>query len=783
MNPEIIERVFKDWFKEVSKEFPPAIAELAKPKIKSILLDLLTGKKSVDEAVNEIDVGLLERIIKSGSKPADFVKRSEIHLKIISSRLDESTLSEIIPIFTGFQAKFLQKLMKVYEEILEGEIAERKRVERALRVLSRVNQAVLQAEDEKSLLENVCRIVVDEGYVYSWIGYAEANKTVKLMASAGLNGYAGKIKVTWDESETGRGPTGTAIRTKKPTISKNLEADKAFEPWREEALKRGYASSIALPLIYKDRVFGALKIYSKEENTFDDEETELLREVAENLAYGIAMLREKKEKERIEELYRIIIENTGTGIILVGRDGKIIFVNDEMLKKTGFPKEELIGRHFTELIAEDEREKVLANFKLRLIDPESAPRSYEVKCIDARGEIRHGLVMVTLFDEQFIISFIDVTELKEMGRMLRESESRYRTIFNVSPLPIILAGVDTTILDCNDATLKLINRGRDEVIGKKWTELGIFDEKDLPLIMELFYKRLREGGKQKLEPFEIKIKVDDAGDIKEKWLNVFSAPLEVAGRPYAFLSIIEDITERKLNEKRLKDALEQLKILRSVDLGIIEGKSIEEVVGEITEALKQKIGCDLVCISALEMDLSVENICSLLKDRRKIEDLKKREEKGIVRVESIAKLDNLFEIEVELLKAGMKRYILIPLIARDEEVGVLLIVSKKRMSEESIYFMRQIAGQLAIALHEAILYKMRRKAFKQIEQNIEEFAILVDHIRNPLAIILGTAELQIDDEEVRKIIEDAVDKIEDTITRLDMGWLKSEEVRNFLKRY
>ncbi|RLI82849.1 hypothetical protein DRP07_04450 [Archaeoglobales archaeon] len=784
MNPELVEVILEDWFKRVSNEFPPEVTELIRPTLRRTLLNLLTGEKGVLEVVSEIDEDLLKKVIKSGSRPADFIRRAEILMEILSSRVDETTFSKLVPIFARFQIKFLEKLIGIYEETIKEEITERRRVERALRVLSRVNQAVLQAEDEKGLLESVCRIIVNEGYIYSWIGYAEKDKTVRPMASAGLNGYASRIEVTWDESETGMGPTGRAIRERIPSIARDIATDKTFQPWREEALKRGYASSIALPLIHKDEVFGALNVYSDEKDAFDEEESSLLREVAENLAYGIAMLREKKEMERIERLYKTLIENTGTGMILLDKEGNIIFVNEEVTRETGFAKEELIGRHFIELLSEDEKESVLGNFKLRLIDPESVPKSYEVRYIDAKGEIRYGLVTITLLHEQFIVSLIDVTELKKIERELRVSESRYKTIFDASPLAIILTGIDMAIYDCNEAALKLLNRSREEVAGKKWTDLGIFDEKELPLVMEIFYKRLKEGRKQKLEPFEMKIKVSDETGTMERWLRMFLAPLEVANKPYAVLIIIEDITDIKLSEKKLADTLEQLKILRSIDLGVLQGRSVEDMVVEVTGALKQKIGHELVCISPLSREVGEEGICSLLKDRKMVGELRKRRGKdGIVKVESVAKLSDLFPLEIELLKAGMRCYILIPLTARDEEVGLLLVASRKKICEEDIYFINQLAGQLAIALHEALLFEEKRKAFEQIEENIEEFAILVDHIRNPLAIISGTAELHIKDENVKRLIEEAVNKIEETIARLDRGWLRSEEIRNFLKRY
>lgn len=71
---------------------------------------------------------------------------------------------------------------------------------------------------------------------------------------------------------------------------------------------------------------------------------------------------------------------------------------------------------------------------------------------------------------------------------------------------------------------------------------------------------------------------------------------------------------------------------------------------------------------------------------------------------------------------------------------------------------------------------------EQIEKNIEQFAILVDHIRNPLTAIAGLVE-QKADEELRKKVLEQVKRIQDVVRRLDQGWLESETIRNFLKRY
>ena len=120
------------------------------------------------------------------------------------------------------------------------------------------------------------------------------------------NGYLAAASASWAEDEHGRGSTGTAIRSGKTACFQNFAADPQAALWREDALRRGYRSNIALPL--KDEggsTFGALTIYSEETEAFTPAENELLEELADNLAFGICTLRarikvKQGEQEQLE---------------------------------------------------------------------------------------------------------------------------------------------------------------------------------------------------------------------------------------------------------------------------------------------------------------------------------------------------------------------------------------------------------------------------------------------------------------------------------------------------
>jgi PAS domain S-box-containing protein len=193
-------------------------------------------------------------------------------------------------------------------DALDLEVRERtsdlRKTNRLLRMISACNQALIGIDDEHELVQAICQLILDEGgFRMAWVGYAEqdAAATVRPVGSAGFeDGYLEKAVITWADTERGRGPTGTAIRESRLCTGRDFVSDPELAPWRAEALKRGFRSSIALPLVSQGRAFGALTIYAEEPAAFDNEET-LLTELAGDLAFGILAVRARAQRDQAQK--------------------------------------------------------------------------------------------------------------------------------------------------------------------------------------------------------------------------------------------------------------------------------------------------------------------------------------------------------------------------------------------------------------------------------------------------------------------------------------------------
>lgn len=213
------------------------------------------------------------------------------------------------------------------------DLTEYKRIDRALKAISAGNVAMIQAEKEYDLLESVCqRIVEVGGYSLAWVGYVQTGSEQKVqpVAYAGKDhGYLNKLNITLVDPKRGRGPTGTAIRTGQPVVSRNFKNDPSFKPWVKDALRRGLKSSMTIPLMADNQAFGVLGIFSDETDYFDTKEEELLTEMANNLAYAITSRRARDNCDRatrelaksLEKMQRILMQAvTSLGTALDIRD-------------------------------------------------------------------------------------------------------------------------------------------------------------------------------------------------------------------------------------------------------------------------------------------------------------------------------------------------------------------------------------------------------------------------------------------------------------------------------
>ncbi|MGD1278285.1 MAG: GAF domain-containing protein [Tepidisphaeraceae bacterium] len=251
--------------------------------------------------------------------------------------------------------------------------AELQRVHRALRVVIAANKALTIASDVVAWLNQVCHTAVEVGgYPMAWVGFAESDerKTVRPVAHAGFEaGYLETANITWKDEPRGRRPAGIAIRTGKCCAARDIPNDPAFDPWREEVVQQGYESSIALPLSGDGRTFGVLVIYGGEVDAFSPNEIEVLKELANDLAFGLTVIfrigvQRQSATEALADCQRKLRQAERVSQLAHwNRDlaTNVLTWSDELYRMHGLEPQKRVFRfpEFVELVHPDDRANVI----------------------------------------------------------------------------------------------------------------------------------------------------------------------------------------------------------------------------------------------------------------------------------------------------------------------------------------------------------------------------------------------------------------------------------------
>ncbi|HEV2419428.1 MAG TPA: PAS domain S-box protein [Terriglobia bacterium] len=459
--------------------------------------------------------------------------------------------------------------------LIARDITERRRAEtdlqhanRMLKALGDCKQAMLEAKTEAELLPAVCQAIISSGgYRMAWVGYArhDEQKSIEPMAWAGFEeGYTGLVHLRWDESDTGRGPTGTAIRTGKPAQVRDYANDPVQSFWRSEALKRGYASSIALPLIHRGKAFGAVSIYAARPNAFDGETVAFLTDLADNLAYGIAALWAREQRRRAEESlresegkFRFLFSNNPLPMWVYDLETlEFLEVNSAATAHYGYSHDEFLRMRVTDIRPPEDVG--------RLIEHMSEQRAPMQRSGVWRHVLKDGRIIsaeITSHKLEFkgrpaaLAVTQDITERKRQQEALRESEERFRTVFESSGVGIVLTGLDGRFLEVNPTYRQMLEYTEEEM--KQLTVLDVTDERDRPRCAQMV-QDLVSGEIQQVTLEKRYCRKD--GSLL--WVNsAVSLVRDESGSPRFIMAVVEDITARRYAEEALAESKEQFRLL------------------------------------------------------------------------------------------------------------------------------------------------------------------------------------------------------------------------------
>jgi signal transduction histidine kinase/ActR/RegA family two-component response regulator len=209
----------------------------------------------------------------------------------------------------GFQEtdqKVAETLAPAIVEALMHFRAERQALSlgRLYRLLSMLNEAIVRIHERQGLLQEVCRIAVQEGlFRLAWIGLIDSpNRTIESAAQCCFDeSFLPKLSVSLENGPEADTPAGIAIREERYNICNDIAADPRMAFWQDNAQKQGFRACGAFPLRIGGEIVGTLTLYADRPGFFTAEETALLESLADNLSFALESMDREAKRLQAEE--------------------------------------------------------------------------------------------------------------------------------------------------------------------------------------------------------------------------------------------------------------------------------------------------------------------------------------------------------------------------------------------------------------------------------------------------------------------------------------------------
>lgn len=344
-------------------------------------------------------------------------------------------------------------------------------------------------------------------------------------------------------------------------------------------MEMGGEPSIVTPLSRQGEIIGILMVMAPK---LAEHFIPSVRNLAQHISAALDLADERVERklaedalQQSEEKFRAIVENAPDQFVIVQRDGIISFVN---YVEPGVTLDDIIGASVYDYVV-PELADIYRQTQNRVFETGKPERIEVLSIMERTFDCRIAPLEDNDQIEHLMVILTDITDRKLAEEALRQSETRYRQLFDSAPDGVFILDEDGYIVECSNSTMLIYGYSKEEMINKRITEF----------MHPSSAASLSQGFPQE-QPFEGEIRiVRSDGSIVYLWRK--GIPLKDAdGNLTGVLAYDRDITDRKRAEELLQRHRQRLEnVVKERTSSLEEANTALRVMLKTADQIKTEI--------------------------------------------------------------------------------------------------------------------------------------------------------------------------------------------------
>jgi PAS domain S-box-containing protein len=466
------------------------------------------------------------------------------------------------------------------------------------------------------------------------------------------------------------------------------------------------------------------------------------------LRYVTERKRTEEELQESEERYRAIADNIRDGLTII-EDGRVVYFNDRACEIFGYPRDRFVKLTSLDFAAPEERARLQQVVeKVRRTGVPPAELEYWIVCRDGTRRCvlnRYSNIPKADGSVARLVVTTDITESRQAEQALRESEVRYRAIFDTTGTATVIVEDDMVISLANAEFEELSGYLDEELIGKKRIIEFVSDE-DLEGL-EAYHRVCSIDPEVAPDHFEFRF-IDRHGNVRNVLLTIAKVP----GTRRCVASLL-DITERTRAEETLERRAAQLALLSDIGGKIAAVSDLDGVLDRAAHLAQEGFGYHHVGLFTVDREHGELVMRAKAGDFADLYPSEHRLKLGQGMVGWVGESgESLLANDVAAEERYVNLYpdvvttrseLTVPIRVGDEIMGALDVQSPQinAFDDNDVMVIETLASQIAAAIESARLYEElhrelieRKQAEETLQRRAAQLALLND-IGGKIAIV------------------------------------------------